>query len=334
MSTWIITLDGGTTNTRAVLWKDGVVVVKAGREVGVRCTAADGNNERLKSAVRECIQEVLTAAGAREADLKAILASGMISSNVGLREIPHCVAPAGAAELAGAAQTISMPEISSVPITIIPGVKNPVDPVDLHSFGAMDMMRGEEVEALALLEEYPKGKPYLLVLPGSHMKFVSTDADGRIVGCLTSISGELLAAITQDTIIADAVGRQFAAEENYDPDFVSLGAREAQAVGLGRACFSARILSQFPKTPPEKLACFLLGAVMRGDLTALHRCKWLGVGSDTQVIVAGKGPLRRAVAQLLEQDGMFSHVHSFDSVGKPPLSALGALSVGRRLGVC
>ncbi len=334
MSSDIITLDGGTTNTRAILWQDGEMTAKAGREAGVRCTAVDGDNHRLKEAVRECIREVLTAAGARETDLKAILASGMISSNVGLCEVPHCAAPAGAAELAAAAKQVTMSEISTVPITIIPGVKNPVDPVDLHSFGGMDMMRGEEVETLALLEQYSKGKPYLLVLPGSHMKFVSADAQGRIVGCLTSISGELLASITNDTIIADAVGRSFVSDESYDAEFVSLGAREAAAVGLGRACFSARILSQFPKTPPEKLANFILGAVLCGDLTALHGCKWLGVGRDTEVIVAGKGPLRRAMAQLLEADGLFRSVHTYDGAGKPPLSALGALAVGKRLGVC
>lgn len=334
MADWLITLDGGTTNTRVNLWKDDAIVAQAGREVGVRCTAVDGNNARLKEAVRDCIREVLTAAGAEEKDLKAILASGMISSNVGLVEVPHCVAPAGAEELAKAAKRVTMPEISKIPITIIPGVKNPVDPVDLSSFGGMDMMRGEEVETLALLEAYPKDRPYLLVLPGSHMKFVSADRSGRIVGCLTSISGELLSVITNNTIIADAVERGFVSDETYDADFVALGAKEAAAVGLGRACFSARILSQFPKTPPEKLANFILGAVLQGDLTALHGAKWLGVERDTEVIVAGKGPLRKAMEQLLKADGMFPNVHVYEGAGKPPLSALGARAVGKLLGVC
>ncbi len=155
MENWIITVDGGTTNTRACLWKGETLVSRAGREVGVRCTAVDGNNNRLKEAVRDCIREALASAGAPEGELKAILASGMISSNVGLAEVPHCPAPAGAKELAAAARQVVMPEISSVPITIIPGVKNPVDPVDLQSFGGMDMMRGEEVETLALLGAYP-----------------------------------------------------------------------------------------------------------------------------------------------------------------------------------
>lgn len=334
MENWIITVDGGTTNTRACLWKGETLAAQASREVGVRCTAVDGNNARLKAAVRDCIREVLTSAGANEEEVGAILASGMISSNVGLAEVPHCMAPAGAAELAAAAKQVTIPEIVSLPITIIPGVKNPVSPVDLTSFGGMDMMRGEEVETLALLEAYPKGRPYLLVLPGSHMKFVSVDRQGRIVSCLTSISGELLSAITNDTIIADAVGKGFVTDDSYDPDFVALGAREAASVGLGRACFSARILSQFPKTPPEKLANFLLGAVLQGDLTALRGAKWLQVETDAEVIVAGKGPLRRAMAQLLAADGIFSDVHMYDGEGKPPLSALGARAVGKLLGVC
>lgn len=334
MDKWIITLDAGTTNTRACLWRNGELTARAGREVGVRCTAEDGNNSRLQEAVRDCIREVLTAAGGTEGELKAILASGMISSNVGLAEVPHCPAPAGGAQLAAGAKQVTLPQISSVPITIIPGVKNPVEPVDLESFGSMDMMRGEEVETLALLEQYPKGRPYLLVLPGSHMKFVSADREGRILGCLTSISGELLSSITQHTIIADAVGRSFVCDESYDADMVALGAREAAAMGLGRACFSARILSQFPRIPPEKLANYILGAVLQGDLTALRSAGWLNVSGDAGVVVAGKGPLRRAMAQLLEGEGLFRSVHMYEGEGKPPLSAMGALAVGKLLGVC
>lgn len=47
----------------------------------------------------------------------------------------------------------------------------------------------------------------LFILPGSHNKFVSVDREGKITGCLTSISGELLASITNDTIIAKSVNR-------------------------------------------------------------------------------------------------------------------------------
>ena len=98
----------------------------------------------------------------------------------------------------------------------------------------MDIMRGEEVEVMALLSHFAPGKPYLLVLPGSHMKFVSVDREDRITGCLTSISGELLAAITTGTILADAVQRQFADPEQFDEQALLAGWRTAARTGLGR----------------------------------------------------------------------------------------------------
>ena len=42
---------------------------------------------------------------------------------------------------------------------------------------------------MAILDRFPPGKPMLLILPGSHNKFVSVDREGKITGCLTSISG-------------------------------------------------------------------------------------------------------------------------------------------------
>ena len=55
MEQYIITIDGGTTNTRCILWDNRRNRVgEERREVGVRNTAIDGNNERLKQAVKEC----------------------------------------------------------------------------------------------------------------------------------------------------------------------------------------------------------------------------------------------------------------------------------------
>ncbi len=49
----------------------------------------------------------------------------------------------------------------------------------------------------------------MFILPGSHNKFVAMSAEGKILGCMTSISGELLDAMTHHTILADAVGGAF-----------------------------------------------------------------------------------------------------------------------------
>ena len=52
MHRFFITIDGGTTNTRAVLWKGDEVIAKAARQVGAQDTAVSSGNQALKEAVR------------------------------------------------------------------------------------------------------------------------------------------------------------------------------------------------------------------------------------------------------------------------------------------
>lgn len=331
MGSYIITLDTGTTNTRVILWDSSRKIVATSKaEVGVRNTAIDGNNNRLKAAVKSCLESVLKEANLSYDDVRMIIASGMITSNVGLVEIPHCVVPVSVVELASAVKSISLPEVCPIPITFIPGVKNSNGPINLENFEAMDIMRGEEVEAIAIIEQCQRGQSYLLVLPGSHMKFISVDEAGCITGCLTSISGELLASITNDTIIADAVGKKFVEEESYDRDMLLTGYEIAQKSGIGRACFSARILNQFAIKDKQKLANYILGVALQSDVTAIKNSDALKVNPSTDVIVAGKNPLRQAIADILERDGYFANIHKFEVQGNLPLSAVGAYIIAEK----
>jgi len=329
MKKFQITLDTGTTNTRVILWDNNHnMIATAKSEVGVRVTAMDGNNSRLKQAVKDGLEKVLADAETTWDEVECVLASGMITSNVGLVEIPHIVVPAGAKELAASVKEVKVEDVCPLPIRFIPGVKNSGDAVTYENFEAMDIMRGEEVETVALLHRFPEGKAYVIVLPGSHMKFVSTDCEGRITGCLTSISGELLSVITNNTILADAVDRRFVSPEEYDKETVLLGYRTAKARGIGRACFSCRILSQFVEKDKTKLANYLLGVSLQSDVTALLHSDAITVGKDSEIIVAGKDPLRCAFADILASENYFANIHSVEPDGTKPLSALGALEVG------
>ena len=190
MEHYIITIDGGTTNTRCILWDNRRNRVgEERREVGVRNTAIDGNNERLKQAVKECLECLTRDNGVGWDRIHRIIASGMITSDVGLVVVPHLTAPAGLAELAEATVAIQMPEICPIPIYFIPGIKNFSQDVTFDNFEAMDIMRGEEVESIPIIEKYHNGSPMILVLPGSHNKFVAVDENRKMTGCLTSISG-------------------------------------------------------------------------------------------------------------------------------------------------
>lgn len=329
---YTITIDAGTTNTRTYLWTESrTLAASAGAEVGVHQTAMDGDNSKLKQTVKDCLARLLFQAGIGWADVGMILASGMITSNVGLLEVPHVLAPAGAEELAKGSREVLMEEVCPVPIRFIPGVKNNLGAVTSENFQVMDMMRGEEVETLAMLHSLPKGRAYLLVLPGSHTKFVAADARGKITGCLTTISGELLDCITNHTVIADAVGRSFVGEESYHREMVLRGFETAQNTGLGRAAFSARILNQFVEKDKQEIANFILGAALAGDVQSIRHGAALKITPDAHVVVSGKNPLRRAIVDVLEHDGFFAHVEEYVPAPGMPLSAIGSFLVADKM---
>lgn len=328
---YIITVDAGTTNTRAILFDEKKQMKAAeSRAVGVRNTAIDGSNQRLRAAVRECLESLLAKENIGYGDVSMIIASGMITSNVGLVEIPHLTAPAGIRELAAGMQSVLLEDVCPLPIHFIPGIKNTSDPITAENYESMDIMRGEETESIALISSLPSDRSILLVLPGSHTKFVSVSESGQITGCLTTLSGELLSVVTNNTIIADAVGHQFVQKETCDMDLLRAGYQNARKTGLGRACFSCRILSQFTDLPKEKLASYLLGVILSSDVLSIRNSTALSVDSSSIVLVAGKDPLREAICEVLRFDGYFSEVIAYDSAGDIPLSGKGALLIAHQ----
>lgn len=87
MKNYTITIDTGTTNTRVFLFNENNEPVSSAKsEIGVRITAIDGNNDRLKAAIKGCLEDVLKQAGVTYENVKRVVASGMITSNVGLTE--------------------------------------------------------------------------------------------------------------------------------------------------------------------------------------------------------------------------------------------------------
>ena len=81
----------------------------------------------------------------RESDVIRILASGMITSEFGLYELPHLTAPAGIKELHDSMAEVSFPEISPIPFVFIRGIK-----VNSDKLCDFDMMRGEETELVGI----------------------------------------------------------------------------------------------------------------------------------------------------------------------------------------
>ncbi len=323
MSQYCLVIDGGTTNLRVTLSSgEGTVLAAVKKEAGVAHTAIDGHNGRLKTALREAIHSVLSGHSLAAGDIAHCVAYGMITSREGLLEIPHLAAPADMQALRHGMQSMIFPEIAPFPIAFIPGVKNSTDADTFNSFATMDMMRGEETEAMGLWPLVPPTGPCVFVLPGSHNKLIQMGAQGQILACRTVLSGELLSALTNHTILASAVNHSFAGPDTYDRDMALLGYHEAEKSGLGRAAFAGRILSTLYRQPPDMVASYLLGTVLQTDVTALKSF----AGIDTAIYIAGKEPVKTALCDLLFAAG-FAHAHSVDPETYSRMGVSGALRI-------
>ncbi|MBQ7487680.1 MAG: 2-dehydro-3-deoxygalactonokinase, partial [Clostridia bacterium] len=187
----LLIIDGGTTNLRVhLLDADSHRLIDTRKtDGGVRFTAIDGHNGRLVELLRTTIHDLLDANGYAPESVSRCIAYGMITSGMGLLEIPHLPAPVSAADLAKAMVTHVFPDICPFPISFIPGVRNFAGAVSSANCAQMDMMRGEETESTGLFDLLKPSGECIFVLPGSHNKFVRMSADGKILGCMTSISG-------------------------------------------------------------------------------------------------------------------------------------------------
>lgn len=322
----LLIVDGGTTNLRVTMLDSEnhqiLAITKA--EGGVKNTAIDGNNERLKLLLKECIQKVLEKTGKTVSDVKRCIAYGMITSGMGLFEIPHLSAPASVLDLRKGIKTAIFEDILPIKIEFIPGVRNFYGNVNPDNVSLMDMMRGEEVESVGLYSLLNLHEDALFILPGSHNKFVHMDKEGRIIGCMTSISGEMLDAMTHHTIISGSVDGDFCSEENYQSNYAINGARECLRCGLGRAAFAGRILQTLGGLEKSTIQSFILGAVLAEDCKALQ--SFADGSANIKTYVAGKAPLQQAVYDVLKISG-FENIMCVAPEISSKMGTIGAVSI-------
>jgi len=329
---YIVTIDTGTSNTRVKLWDGDKVAAASFIGVGVRDTAISGNKTKLQQGVREAINMVLAEKRLKASEVGLLLASGMITSNVGLYEVPHVCAPAGVKELAEHLVAEQIDGVAEKPIWFVPGVKNSIADVNLENCEEMDMMRGEEAETFGILEGLALDTSAVLILPGSHTKFVSINRDKQITGCITTLAGEMLAALTNNTILADALDNSFV--ENIDEELILAGARYSREVGLNRSCFTVRILDRFTDYSTDKKANFLLGAVLENDLYSLRNSRALRFDPGQSVIIGGSKVLKRAFEILVKNDGYFiGKIHVVEDEDMKNMAGLGSISIAKARGL-
>jgi 2-dehydro-3-deoxygalactonokinase len=312
----VIYLDVGTTNTRIWLARSEQIIARGNSMVGVRDTARDGSSARLHTALRELILEFSEYPEARQCEYLYIAAAGMITSSLGLIEVPHIEAPAGIDELRANLRSYQFPEITSFPVFLVPGVRTGPLVVELNSIERSDLMRGEETMCIGLIESGLAQNPCTILNLGSHWKVISVDKLGKISGSMTTLSGEMIHTTQTQTILASAVPHT--RPEVLAPHWLEAGMQEQRSSGLGRALFCVRLLEQGGRSTPEERLAFLIGAFIASDFDALLRRKIL----IEPVIITGGGAIAEAWRSALSAASLATTLISAEDLERSYLSGL------------
>lgn len=273
-----ITIDGGTTNTRVNLVKDGSVINSVKLSVGAR--VGMDNKSFLITEIKKAVAKLSDGE-----NIEKILASGMITSEFGLYNLPHITAPAGIAELHNSMKEVILPDISDISFVFIPGVKITGEGLD-----DTDMMRGEETELIGLIcDDFVEG---IYVLPGSHSKIIRVSRDGKIVDFSTMLTGEMISALSDGTILKDAVDLR---QSEADDVFLLKGYDYCTAFGINEALFKVRVLKNVFGTPQKQVYSFFVGTVLQAEIKKIIETK------EKNIVIGGKAQIKKAMYKLLEK---------------------------------
>jgi 2-dehydro-3-deoxygalactonokinase len=246
---YIATIDCGTTNSRVyIVDENGKVLTRASQKVGVRDTAISGSNQVLKDGLREVFDRALQEAGLNVTDIRCILSSGMITSELGLIEIPHIWAPCSISNLAASLTRVDDLDVfpPSIPVYFVRGIKNTFDPgtIDMQGVGALDFMRGEEAQVAGLLDNRDMELPAIVTVLSSHTKFIPIDREQRIPGSVTTISGQVYEAVLKETFVGKSVRGEddFDDSDYFDPAVVDLAYDELPGYPGSRPLVRAQVV--------------------------------------------------------------------------------------------
>lgn len=231
-----LAIDWGTTNRRAYLIDDGVMV------------ATERDDRGILAVGRDRFADETADLRARFGNVPAVLA-GMVGSNRGWVDAGYVAAPASLEALAAA---VVRPEPD---VAIVPGVSR---------FGGRraDVMRGEEVQLLGAVETEAAPGDALLCQPGTHCKWARMK-DGALADFVTAMTGELFALLKAHALI----GEEMTGPVCDDEDFAA-GVAEAMQGDLLGGLFGVRPAPLLGLRAPGEAASYVSGLLIGTDVRA------------------------------------------------------------------
>ena len=270
----LVAVDWGSSSLRAALLDEsGAVVATRASDDGMLKVARSGFDAVFEAEFGDWMD----VPGTR------CLMAGMVGSRQGWVEADYVPCPSGRDDFVARLKPIGDASAKRRHIAIVPGASCLVD-------GVPDVLRGEEVKAIGVLELLDADSA-AVVSPGTHSKWMTLER-GRLVRFSTAMTGEFYALLRQHSILGRGMPPE--GDDALDGAAFDDGVRRSLAgCGLLQTAFGVRTRSLFGELPPRSLASYLSGLVIGEEL----RCRPLA--QVRLVAVVGAPALTERYARAL-----------------------------------
>jgi 2-dehydro-3-deoxygalactonokinase len=292
----------------------------------------------LRNGIEKLFVAVLQKGHLEPSDISYVLCSGMITSEIGLIEIPHLVAPVSLEDLASNVRICEDESVLSlhVPLVFVPGIRNNYgDDITLDKIREVDFMRGEEVQCVGMIDTLGLRLPINIVVLSSHTKIIHVNEQKQICGCITTLSGQLYGAILKETSVGKSLHPDASQKAGgYTQEQIkAIACESVKHAGLNRSLLMPRFMEVLLRTSGEERMLFLDAAIAADDLNAFHEMENLGF-SGSECLLVGKEGRCETYKSLLEDefpDMHVSYVSKVEEIDRFTIS--GVLAVAKAAGL-
>jgi 2-dehydro-3-deoxygalactonokinase len=296
-------IDCGSITTKLSIVDGELILIANSATIGTNSTLETGNNLALRQAIKNLIEETLQRIGLTVKDVPQYIAAGMISSELGLKLIPHMPAPASLDDMAKGLEILDGKEYLDLDATLylVRGVINSVAAKDYAHLETMDLMRGEEVQAFGAMELQKISPPVNIVELGSTTKWIHIDAMGRLAGSITSLSGQIYATVARHTLLAGSLKDDGSQPfQNYwSEELLETAYRCVTRQGLLRSLFLIRSGQVSMKNPLTERKFYFSAALCCDDIRMFISGTEAGFDVDAPFVIAGNSERCRMYEYLL-----------------------------------
>jgi len=290
----LIGVDWGTSNFRAFrLDSTGNVIERRFYPTGILKVQDGKFADALQAQVGDWIAQGET----------RVLLCGMVGSRQGWTEANYLRCPVTVDQLADA--VIAVP-FEGAEAMLIPGV------IGEDSYGVPEVMRGEETEAMGIVDYCEDNG--LVCLPGTHSKWIELRG-ASISRFLTYMTGEVYAALRKGTILSKLMNSDTEIDVN---SFLRGVARSADVGGLTHHLFSVRTLVLTGDLKEDASASYLSGVLIGHEVRA-------AMPAGSHVHLVGAAQLCKLYEHAIAACGGSSTLEDEDA------AARGLAAIGRRL---